>query len=177
MSGGGKFRPHGIVAGLSKEEQKMKTLIQEIKVAKQKTGNRRREWNEKSRDTIFNALNKAVNELGVSEIGGTVIKVKKYENLEEIALLLGNEASGILEKKPPGGSRIFVKNNGFINFKQLISGHIEVVCQSVYVEEIGNNPVQYIKETVDPSAVTEAWVLDHLRNFLIEFKEYEESWI
>jgi hypothetical protein len=160
----------------------MKALIQEIKVAKQKTENRRKEWNEKSRDTIFNALNKAVNELGVSEIGGSVVKHKKFDNIEAVCLSLGIEPSGIgIVEKNPGrtGVTAFVKNNGYIKFEQLISGKIAVICKSCCIEnfEFGRNPAYEMKETVDLSAVTEAWVLDHLRNFLIEYKEYEESWI
>lgn len=154
----------------------MKNLIQEIKVAKQKTTNRRKEWNEKTRDIIFNTLNKAVNELGVSEIGGTVLTIKKYENLEEVALVLGIEPSGIMEKTPGSGSKMFVKNNGFISFKQLISGKIEVFSQSAFVEEFGDNSIRYRRDKVEPSKVDEDWVLIHVKDFLAKFKEYEENW-
>ena len=154
----------------------MKNLVQEIKVAKQKTANRRKEWNEKTRDIIINALNKAVNELGVSEIGGTVIKGTKYENLEEVALVLGNEASGILERTRGNGLKMFVKNNGFISFKQLISGQIEVYSQSAFVEEFGDNSIRYRRDKVEPSKVAEDWVLGHVKDFLTAFKAYEEAW-
>ena len=94
-------------------------------------------------------------------------------------MLLGIDSSGIAEKKQSGESIRFVKNNGYIKFEQLISGKIAVICKSCCIEkfEFSTNPTQVTKEEVEPSIVTEAWVLDHVRNFLIEFKEYEESWI
>jgi hypothetical protein len=144
-------------------------VIEQILDAKKKTESRRKDWQNKTKKVIDDALKKAVNELRVKELGGFVSSSRVYKNFEAIQLSLGNEASGIIEEKPNSGLRHFVKKNGYINFAQVVSGKILVIYTSPCIEEIGDNASQEVKDKVDPIDVTEDWVLGHVEGFLKEY--------
>ena len=151
-------------------------VVEQILDAKKKTGIRRQDWQNKTKKVIANALEKAVNELKIKELGGFVSSSRVYKNFEAIQLSFGSEPSGIVEEKPNGGLRHFVKKNGYINFAQVVSGKILVVYTSSCIEEIGENASQEVKDKVDPIDVTEDWVLGHVEGFLNEYLAYENEW-
>jgi len=151
-------------------------IVKKIADAKKQTQNRRNEWENKTKKVITDALEKAVKIMGVKDIGGFVGSSKVYRNFESIQLLFGNEPSGIIEEKSNGGMRHFLKKNGYINFAQVISGKVFVVYTSSCVEEIGDEPRKEVKDKVEPTDVTEDWVLKHVETFLNEYLEYENEW-
>ncbi len=132
----------------------------------------RQVWKDHLRDFIIQQLSGIVKAV---ELNAGIVGRAEMENLEAIALSLGDGKSGLAEQV--GASRIkrpLIKNNGSLVYQQLFNGKVLVIIQLPFIEGYGEpHPPKQIG-IYRPEELTTPFIIRHVEEFVKAITEWED---
>lgn len=152
----------------------MKSLKQQVEKYRevlQNTISYRQAWNAELKVSVKQTLEKIIRETGLK---AEVIEKNEFENLEAVALTLGQADSGIYELLELGAKRSFVKDLGLLVFQQLYNGKIIVMVNYPSIDTYGEpNPPKTLA-IYRPEELSEGVIINCVEDFLTEILTWED---
>lgn len=129
-------------------------------------------WHDHLKDFIVHQLAQIVKAV---ELEAAIVLRAEMENLQAIALSLGDGKSGLAESV--GASRIkrpLIKNNGSLVYQQLFNGKILVILQLPFIEGYGDPQPPKQVGIYRPEELTTPFIIRHVEEFVKAITEWED---
>ena len=130
----------------------------------------REEWHDTTRKMLEEQLEAIIEETGLK---ATIEHKDDLDNLQAVALSLGQAASGISEQVGEA-ERHLIKSKGMLVYQQLFNGKLMVSVMYPFIEGLGQPKPPKMIEILRPEELKEAYILRHTEEFLKEIISWED---
>ncbi|MDH3648060.1 MAG: hypothetical protein OEQ53_00160 [Saprospiraceae bacterium] len=134
------------------------------------TADYRQSWIDSLRKMIMDQLAEIVEDTGMS---ASVDAKSEWNNLEAIALNLGQQNSGISEEVGDA-QRHLIKSNGMLIYQQLFNGKVMVSIMYPFIEGLAKPKPPKQIEILRPEELKLPFILRHVEEFLKEIIAWED---
>ncbi len=151
----------------------MKGLIEKIEDYKKtllKTSENRKIWLEKAKQIIYDTLSKAKK---LDNLDWLVDKNESVTNMQTVYLGFNTQYSGITTYTEKSISN-HPKRGGALSFSQIYNGQVVINCNYPYIEGWMSQKDDVMLAKVDPTEITEEFVIHKVEKFLDEMIKWEE---
>ena len=135
------------------------------------TNQYRKAWKAYLQDFIRGQLETTVAAVGLQ---ATVELRDGIDNLEAVALSLGNVKSGMATEVAENIHRDLIKHNGTLVYQQLFNGKIIVMIQYPFIENYGEPRPPKTIAIYRPEELKEPFFVRHLEQFIDEITAWED---
>lgn len=142
----------------------------------QLTTERRLEWNQKTKELIYNTLTKIKSE---TRLAWSVQKIDEIKNQEFVNIHLNARPSGIVETERLDSkvtSKVYSIESGYLTFTQSVNGKIYSIISYPFVQDI-IPPMEVLPLGLfDPNEITENLIVQHVEMFLDEMIKWQSNY-
>lgn len=133
----------------------------------------RQSWKDGLKDKLVKFLENSVKEV---DMPATVTVRSELENMEAVALSLGDVKSGMYQTVGSGRSikRHLFKHNGSLIYQQLFNGKVIVMIQFPYIENYGEPKPPKTVAIYRPEELSDPFLIRHLEEFLQDIIDWED---
>ncbi len=131
----------------------------------------RNAWKKGLKKKLVSFLEKAIKEVGLD---AKVQTLPNLENLEAVAISLGDVKSGMYQKVGSDVERHLVKHNGSLIYQQLFNGKIIVMIQFPFIENYGKPKQPKTIAIYRPEELKDPFLVRHLEEFIQDITDWED---
>lgn len=149
----------------------LKRKVDRYREVQQNTSAFREAWKNGVRDLIRQSLDQICAETGLAAT--TEIR-SEVDNLEAVALTLGDTPSGLLQILGAGLRRDLIKHNGALIYQQLFNGKILVLIDYPFIENYGDPRPPKTIVICKPQELQPPFFIRHVEEWLEEMIAWED---
>lgn len=153
--------------------EKTAQIVERIKKLQQRVDERRNVWSQTTKPQIKKFLEQICKEI---DLDLRVAENDLRKNFSSVQLSFDIVPSGVIEHTPGGGMQSFIKEGGYLNFAQTMSGKIVVAVIYPFVEKFDEQPAPLFIARHEPEEISQDVVMTYVVRFLEEIAKWEENW-